>query len=149
MGIDHQDPASRRRRNRSLPAETSVAIGAFLKTEREHPRSRQRILEEGRGKKERAVLRSQASFFEGAAVALDSLRTNKMRSFLTLLGIILSSTTLIAVMALIHGMDVFVATSASTMGNDGFRVLRLAFLPGTFDAKKYMEAQRINPQLSR
>jgi putative ABC transport system permease protein len=52
-------------------------------------------------------------------------------------------------MALIHGMDVFVATSASTMGNDGFRVLRLAFLPGTFDAKKYMEAQRINPQLSK
>ncbi len=94
-------------------------------------------------------MRSQASFFEGAAVALDSLRTNKMRSFLTLLGIILSSTTLIAVMALIHGMDVFVATSASTMGNDGFRVLRLAFLPGTFDAKKYMEAQRINPQLSK
>jgi putative ABC transport system permease protein len=94
-------------------------------------------------------LRSQASFFEGAAVALDSLRTNKMRSFLTLLGIILSSTTLIAVMALIHGMDVFVATSASTMGNDGFRVLRLAFLPGTFDAKKYLEAQRMNPQLSK
>ena len=82
-------------------------------------------------------------------MALDSLRSSKLRSFLTLLGIILSTTTLIAVMALIHGMDTYIAETASTMGNDGFRVLRLAFLPGQFTAKKYLEANRINPNLSQ
>ncbi|HEX5431003.1 MAG TPA: ABC transporter permease, partial [Bryobacteraceae bacterium] len=90
---------------------------------------------------------SQASFFEAASVALDSLRKSKMRSFLTLLGIILSTTTLIAVMAVIHGMDVYVAETATSMGNDGFRVLRMAFV-GRFDPKKYLEAQRRNPQLT-
>jgi putative ABC transport system permease protein len=91
-------------------------------------------------------VQSQASFFEAAAVALDSLRGSKLRSFLTLLGIILSTTTLIAVMAVIHSMDIFIATSASTMGTEGFRVLRVAFT-GNFDPKKFLEQQRKNPQL--
>ena len=92
-------------------------------------------------------MKSQASFFEAAKVALDSLRGSKLRSFLTLLGIILSTTTLISVMAVIHGMDVVVATSASTMGTEGFRVMRFAFV-GNWDPKKFLEYQRKNPQLS-
>ena len=92
-------------------------------------------------------MKSQASFFEAAKVALDSLRGSKLRSFLTLLGIILSTTTLISVMSVIHGMDVVVATSASTMGTDGFRVVRFAFI-GNWDPKKFLEYQRKNPQLS-
>jgi len=92
-------------------------------------------------------VKSQASFFEAAAVALDSLRNSKLRSFLTLLGIILSTTTLISVMAVIHGMDVVVATSASTMGTEGFRVLRFAFI-ANWDPKKFLEYQRKNPELS-
>ncbi|PYT18052.1 MAG: ABC transporter permease [Acidobacteria bacterium] len=93
-------------------------------------------------------MNSQASFFEAAAVALDSLRANKLRSFLTLLGIILSTTTLIAVMAVIHGMDVYVAETASSMGTDGFRVLRMAFV-GRRDPKQFLEALRRNPELTR
>jgi len=92
-------------------------------------------------------VKSQASFFEAAKVALDSLRGSKLRSFLTLLGIILSTTTLISVMSVIHGMDVVVATSASTMGTEGFRVVRFAFI-GNWDPKKFLEYQRKNPQLS-
>src|SRR5215471_476595 len=90
----------------------------------------------------------QASFIEAASVALDSLRGSKLRSFLTLLGIILSTTTLIAVMSLIHGMDTFIAETASSMGNDGFRVLRIAFV-GRPDPKKFFEAIRRNPDLRR
>ena len=71
-----------------------------------------------------------------------------MRSFLTLLGIILSTTTLIAVMSVIHGMDVFIAETASTMGNDGFRVVRVSFA-GRRDPKTFLEAIRRNPELSR
>ena len=85
---------------------------------------------------------------EAIRLAFDSLRASKLRSLLTLLGIILSTSTLIAVMAIIHGMDVYVAQSASTMGNDGFRALRVAF-GGLHDAKKFFEAQQKNPQLTR
>ncbi|MGD0435191.1 MAG: ABC transporter permease [Bryobacteraceae bacterium] len=88
-----------------------------------------------------------ASFREAAAVAADSLRSSKLRSFLTLLGIILATTTLIAVMSVIHGMDVYIANSVSNMGADGFRIVRIAFL-GNFDPKKYLELQKKNPQLS-
>ena len=88
-----------------------------------------------------------ASFREAAAVAADSLRASKLRSFLTLLGIILATTTLIAVMSIIHGMDLYVANSVSNMGSDGFRIVRIAFL-GNFDPKKFLEMQKKNPQLS-
>jgi putative ABC transport system permease protein len=93
-------------------------------------------------------VRSNASFIEAASVALDSLRGSKLRSFLTLLGIILSTTTLISVMAVIHGMDVFIAESASSMGTEGFRVVRMAFT-GPRDAKTFLEALRKNPELTR
>src|SRR5436309_696893 len=92
-------------------------------------------------------MQSTASFFEAARVALDSLRGSKLRSFLTLLGIILSTATLISVMSVIHGMDVFIAESASSMGTEGFRVLRFGFV-GNFDPKKFLEAQRKNPNLT-
>jgi putative ABC transport system permease protein len=88
------------------------------------------------------------ALFEAAMVALDSLRASKLRSFLTLLGLILSTTTLICVMAVIHGMDVYVANAASSMGNEGFRIVRFAFI-GNFDPKKFLEAQRRNPQPNR
>src|SRR5690242_7210906 len=88
-----------------------------------------------------------ASFREAASVAADSLRSSKLRSFLTLLGIILATTTLIAVMSIIHGMDEYIANSVTTMGADGFRVVRMAFI-GNFDLKKFLELQRKNPQLS-
>jgi len=91
-------------------------------------------------------LRSTASFWEAARVALDSLRGSKLRSFLTLLGIILSTTTLISVMSAINGLENYIANSATSMGNEGFQVLRFAFV-GNFDPKKFLEYQRKNPQL--
>ena len=73
--------------------------------------------------------------------------SSKLRSFLTLLGIILATTTLIAVMAMIHGMDVYIANTVSNMGSDGFRIVKIAFL-GNFDPKKYLQMQKRNPELS-
>lgn len=89
-----------------------------------------------------------SAFFEAVRVALGSLRASKLRSFLTLLGIILATTTLIAVMSLIHGMDVYIAEKVSDMGADGFRVVRMAFI-GNWDPKKFLEYQRKNPELKR
>jgi putative ABC transport system permease protein len=81
-------------------------------------------------------------------LALDSLRGSKLRSFLTLLGVILATTTLIAVMSVIHGMDIYIAETVSDMGADGYRVVRMAFL-GNWDPKKFLEYQRKNPQLNQ
>lgn len=92
--------------------------------------------------------RTTASFGEAVRVAAQSLRSSKLRSFLTLLGIILSTTTLIAVMSVIHGMDRYIAESVSDMGSDGFRVVRFAFI-GNWDPKKFLEFQRRNPLLNR
>jgi putative ABC transport system permease protein len=91
---------------------------------------------------------SRASYFEAAAIALQSLRASKLRSFLTLLGIILSTTTLIAVMGIIHGMNVYVADKIADMGAGGFTVVRFAFF-GDWDPKKFLELLRKNPELSQ
>src|SRR5215467_6066256 len=89
---------------------------------------------------------SHASFWEAVKGALHSLRGSKLRSFLTLLGIILATTTLIAVMSVISGMDVYIAENVSNMGADGYRVQRIAM---TTDAKKFREMLRRNPNLTR
>jgi putative ABC transport system permease protein len=87
-----------------------------------------------------------ASYVEAFRVAIGSLNSSKLRSFLTLLGIILATTTLIVVMSMVHGMDVYVAEQVSDMGTDGFRVHRIPIL-GDFDPKKYIELEKKNPKL--
>src|SRR5713226_2596992 len=89
-----------------------------------------------------------ASFREAAAVAADSLQSSKLRSFLTLLGIILATTTLVAVMSIINGMNAYIAENVSDMGADGFRVYRMAFI-GDFEPKKFLELQKKNPELKQ
>lgn len=93
-------------------------------------------------------LRPSASFWEAGRIALDSLRKSKLRSFLTLLGIILATTTLISVTALIHGMNLYIANKVSNMGADGFRVVRMAWI-GQHDPKKLREEYNRNPQIQR
>src|SRR5215469_17492025 len=88
-----------------------------------------------------------ASFWEAVLGAMQSLRASKLRSFLTLLGIILATTTLIAVMSVISGMNVYIAQNVSNMGADGYRVTRIVMMQ--WDPKKYLEMQRRNPQLSQ
>jgi putative ABC transport system permease protein len=90
--------------------------------------------------------RPSTAFWEATRIALDSLRKNKLRSFLTLLGIILATTTLIAVTALIHGMDVYIAEKVSDMGADGFRIVRMAWF-GPWNPKKFLEMQKRNPEI--
>ena len=92
-------------------------------------------------------MNTHASFWEAVLGALQSLRGSKLRSFLTLLGIILATTTLIAVMSVISGMDVYIAQNVSKMGADGYRVTRILMMQ--WDPKKYLEMLRRNPQLTR
>ncbi len=91
--------------------------------------------------------RPSASFWEAGRIAVDSLNKNKLRTFLTLLGIILATTTLIVVMSFVNGMNVYISTKLSDMGSDGFKVVRIAFI-GNWDPKKFLEMQRRNPKLT-
>lgn len=93
-------------------------------------------------------MKTNASFGEAVVGAALSLRGSKLRSFLTLLGIILATTTLIAVMAVIDGMNVYVAQNVSSMGADGFKVRRIVMM-GVWDPKKFLEMLRRNPELSK
>ena len=93
-------------------------------------------------------LRPSASFWEATRIAFGSLRKNKLRSFLTLLGIILATTTLIAVTALIHGMNLYISDKVSNMGADGFRIVRMAWF-GPWDPKKFYEMMKRNPEIKR
>ncbi len=92
--------------------------------------------------------RPTASFWEANRIAIDSLRKNKLRSFLTLLGIILATATLISVTAFIHGMNLYIADKVSDMGADGFRVVRMAWF-GPWDPKKFYEMMKRNPEIKR
>lgn len=92
------------------------------------------------------LMKSGASFVEALSVAAASLRSSKLRSFLTLLGIILATATLIAVMSVIHGMDVYIAETVSDMGADGFRIERFPMM-SKWDPKKWMDMVKKNPQL--
>ncbi len=92
-------------------------------------------------------MQTLGSFGEMVSVAVGSLISSKLRSFLTVLGVILATATLVVVMSMVHGMDVYVANQVSDMGTDGFRIQRIPML-GDFDPKKYLELEKRNPKLT-
>ncbi|HTQ62917.1 MAG TPA: ABC transporter permease [Candidatus Solibacter sp.] len=61
---------------------------------------------------------------EPVGVALETLRTHKLRSFLMLLGIILSVATLIVIIALISGVNQYIANKVANLGSNAFTVMR-------------------------
>jgi putative ABC transport system permease protein len=61
-------------------------------------------------------------------LALDSLRAHKLRSFLTLLGVILAVTTLVAVMSLVAGLNFYVADRIANLGANVFVVDRFGII---------------------
>jgi putative ABC transport system permease protein len=95
-----------------------------------------------------AGLKGGAAFTEASRIALFSLWSSKLRSFLTLLGVILATATLIAVMGVIHGMDVYIAQQVSDMGASGYRVRRIGIL-GDVEPKRLQELLKKNPELTR
>ena len=58
--------------------------------------------------------------FEGFAIALQAIWANKLRTVLTLIGIIIGVTTVIAVVSVINGMDNYVSDRIGSMGSNTF-----------------------------
>jgi putative ABC transport system permease protein len=67
-------------------------------------------------------------FREPIGVAFETLRAHKMRSFLMLLGIVLSVSTLIMVVALISGVNLYVANRIANLGSNVFLVVRFPII---------------------
>ena len=60
------------------------------------------------------------SLREATWLALDTLRTHKLRTFLTLLGVILAVTTLVSVMSVLNGLNLYVSTKIANLGSNAF-----------------------------
>src|ERR687891_53958 len=63
-----------------------------------------------------------AALFEALLVALASLRANKLRTALTLVGIVVGVSAVIAVVTIIQGLDNKVATTFSSQGSTVFTI---------------------------
>ena len=59
-------------------------------------------------------------FLESARIALSALWANKLRSVLTLVGVVVGVATIIAIVSMITGMNQFVATQISSLGANTF-----------------------------
>jgi len=68
------------------------------------------------------------TFSETLKLALSALRAHKLRSFLTLLGVILAVTTLVSVMSVIAGLNLYVADRIANLGANVFLVHRFGII---------------------
>lgn len=65
---------------------------------------------------------------ETIRIALDTLKAHKLRTFLTLLGVILAVTTLVAVMSVLNGLNVYVADKIANLGANALVVDRIGIV---------------------
>ena len=62
-------------------------------------------------------------FFESMVMAFDSIRSNKMRSLLTMLGIIIGVSAVIALMSLGYGVQADIESNISSLGSNQITVM--------------------------
>ncbi len=84
------------------------------------------------------------SLFEAFRVACWTLVANPLRSFLTLLGIIIGISAIIAVVSVIEGLNLYVEENLSNLGPGVFVIQRFGIITNRED---FLEAIRRNPEL--
>jgi putative ABC transport system permease protein len=93
---------------------------------------------------DRKVSRGYAGFYEYAGIAIDSLRANKLRSFLTLLGIIIGITSIISVISIIEGLDKYWKEKVSNFGPNTFVITQF---PIVTNPDEYFKMLKRNPEI--
>jgi putative ABC transport system permease protein len=84
-------------------------------------------------------------FLEAASIALDAIWSNKLRSFMTVLGNIVAVTSIIAVVSLVQGMNEYVTNAIVTdVGADNFTIQRMPVIRSQADEDRV----RNNPRLT-
>src|SRR6476660_7859484 len=68
------------------------------------------------------------TMLETVRLSLDALRAHKLRSFLTLLGVILAVTTLVAVMSVVAGLNFYVADKIANLGANVYVLTRFGII---------------------
>src|ERR1051325_8313405 len=86
-----------------------------------------------------------STFREPATIALESLWAHKLRSFLTLLGVIIAVTALIGVVSAVNGLNTYVAERLANFGANAFYVTRYPIIT---NAKDFLEARRQHKKLT-
>jgi len=74
-------------------------------------------------------------------IALDALRSHKLRSFLTLLGVVIATTTLIVVMSIVNGMNLYIADHIANLGTNTFVLHQFQWAQGF---ESFLNARRRN-----
>ena len=87
------------------------------------------------------------NLLEGVRIALESLRGHKLRTFLTLLGNIVGTMSVIAVVSLIYGTDRYVSQVVLDEGTDVFNISRIDNVQFMTDFDAFMESLN-NPDLT-
>ncbi|HEV2498234.1 MAG TPA: ABC transporter permease [Terriglobia bacterium] len=78
---------------------------------------------------------------EATGIALSELRAHKLRSFLTLLGIVISTATLIVVMSVVSGLNLYIATHVANLGTNTFIVSEYKWASGY---EEFLKARLVN-----
>ncbi len=90
------------------------------------------------------LTRSWNTFLNAFRLAMDSIRAQKLRSFLTLLGVIIGVASVIMVGAAIEGLSVYAEQStAKAFGSESFMVAQIA-ATGRLSRKEYFEKLKRN-----
>lgn len=100
---------------------------------------------EGSSSQTKTRSRRTISLREPALIALETLRTHKLRSFLTLLGVILSVATLIVVVSMIRGTNVYISDRVFNFGSNVFLVTQY---PITSSREEFVKLQRRNKPIT-
>lgn len=87
------------------------------------------------------------NLLEGVRIALASLRTNKLRTFLTLLGNIVGTMSVMAVVSLINGVDIYARQKVLDEGTDVFTITRVNVLEFLTDFDAFLKSLS-NPELT-
>ena len=74
------------------------------------------------------IAAAAVTVMETFRLALDALRAHKLRSFLTLLGVILAVATLVAVMSVVAGLNFYVADRVANLGANVYLVDRFGII---------------------
>jgi putative ABC transport system permease protein len=85
------------------------------------------------------------SIKEPVLIALETLRSHKLRSFLTLLGIILSVSTLIIVVSMVQGANRYVSDKVANFGSNVFLVLRFPLITSS---EEFVRLSRKNKNIT-
>jgi putative ABC transport system permease protein len=89
------------------------------------------------------IVTRTATLREPVEVALETLRQHKLRSFLMLLGIIISVSMLVVVVALISGANRYIASRVANLGSNVFLLRRYPLITTLEDFVKYTRRNRM------